>query len=120
MFGSCLHPLTGCPHMFSPLTRRIDDDMGRTHELEHSAIKCMRGILYCYMRQADKVSVLDQPPLCSCFQGCMFALEPPAVTHCVTDQTYTNELLFIKAFHILSTGHMWPSFISQQMTMRAG
>ncbi|KAI5626123.1 phosphorylase b kinase regulatory subunit beta isoform X2, partial [Silurus asotus] len=37
--------------------RRIDDDMGRTHELEHSAIKCMRGILYCYMRQADKVNV---------------------------------------------------------------
>lgn len=36
--------------------RRIDDDMGRTHELEHSAIKCMRGILYCYMRQSDKVS----------------------------------------------------------------
>ncbi|KAA8596006.1 hypothetical protein FQN60_011297 [Etheostoma spectabile] len=35
--------------------RRIDDDMGRTHELEHSAIKCMRGILYCYMRQADKL-----------------------------------------------------------------
>ncbi|CAB1445403.1 unnamed protein product [Pleuronectes platessa] len=35
--------------------RRIDDNMGRTHELEHSAIKCMRGILYCYMRQADKV-----------------------------------------------------------------
>ncbi|KAG9352717.1 hypothetical protein JZ751_021131, partial [Albula glossodonta] len=34
--------------------RRIDDDMGRTHELEHSAIKCMRGILYCYMRQSDK------------------------------------------------------------------
>ncbi|OBS68125.1 hypothetical protein A6R68_03334, partial [Neotoma lepida] len=34
--------------------RRIDDDKGRTHELEHSAIKCMRGILYCYMRQADK------------------------------------------------------------------
>uniref|UniRef100_A0A673FJK2 Phosphorylase b kinase regulatory subunit n=1 Tax=Sinocyclocheilus rhinocerous TaxID=307959 RepID=A0A673FJK2_9TELE len=34
--------------------RRIDDDMGRTHELEHSAIKCMRGIMYCYMRQSDK------------------------------------------------------------------
>jgi len=37
------------------LRRRIDDDMGRTHELEHSAIKCMRGIMYCYMRQSDKV-----------------------------------------------------------------
>lgn len=46
--------------MFSLFTRRIDDDMGRTHELEHSAIKCMRGILYCYMRQADKVSFI--PP----------------------------------------------------------
>ncbi|KAG7236947.1 hypothetical protein INR49_032953 [Caranx melampygus] len=36
--------------------------MGRTHELEHSAIKCMRGILYCYMRQADKVEQFKQDP----------------------------------------------------------
>ncbi|KAJ4947875.1 hypothetical protein JOQ06_009906, partial [Pogonophryne albipinna] len=42
--------------------RRIDDDMGRTHEMEHSAIKCMRGILYCYMRQADKVEQFKQDP----------------------------------------------------------
>uniref|UniRef100_A0A3B5B3Z3 Phosphorylase b kinase regulatory subunit n=1 Tax=Stegastes partitus TaxID=144197 RepID=A0A3B5B3Z3_9TELE len=42
--------------------RRIDDDMGRTHELEHSAIKCMRGILYCYMRQADKVEQFKKDP----------------------------------------------------------
>ncbi|KAM9228406.1 phosphorylase b kinase regulatory subunit beta isoform 4-T4 [Leptosomus discolor] len=35
---------------------------GRTHELEHSAIKCMRGILYCYMRQADKVQQFKQDP----------------------------------------------------------
>ncbi|XP_051572401.1 phosphorylase b kinase regulatory subunit beta isoform X1 [Myxocyprinus asiaticus] len=42
--------------------RRIDDDMGRTHELEHSAIKCMRGIMYCYMRQSDKVEKFKQDP----------------------------------------------------------
>ncbi|XP_053304908.1 phosphorylase b kinase regulatory subunit beta isoform X3 [Spea bombifrons] len=42
--------------------RRIDDDKGRTHELEHSAIKCMRGILYCYMRQADKIEQFKQDP----------------------------------------------------------
>ncbi|XP_041851247.1 phosphorylase b kinase regulatory subunit beta isoform X4 [Melanotaenia boesemani] len=42
--------------------RRIDDDLGRTHELEHSAIKCMRGILYCYMRQADKVEEFKKDP----------------------------------------------------------
>ncbi|KFW64545.1 Phosphorylase b kinase regulatory subunit beta, partial [Pygoscelis adeliae] len=42
--------------------RHIDDDKGRTHELEHSAIKCMRGILYCYMRQANKVQQFKQDP----------------------------------------------------------
>ncbi|KAM6942623.1 phosphorylase b kinase regulatory subunit beta isoform 1-T1 [Xenentodon cancila] len=42
--------------------RRIDDDLGRTHELEHSTIKCMRGILYCYMRQADKVEQFKKDP----------------------------------------------------------
>ncbi|XP_071957802.1 phosphorylase b kinase regulatory subunit beta-like [Antedon mediterranea] len=35
--------------------RNIDNDQGRTYELEQSAVKCMRGILYCYLRQADKV-----------------------------------------------------------------
>ena len=62
VFTLSLFPLVFC--------RRIDDDMGRTHELEHSAIKCMRGILYCYMRQADKVSsclqhLTDQRSVCS-------------------------------------------------------
>ncbi|MGH0117617.1 UNVERIFIED_CONTAM: hypothetical protein FKN15_055596, partial [Acipenser sinensis] len=42
--------------------RRIDDDKGRTHELEHCTIKCMRGILYCYMRQADKVEQFKKDP----------------------------------------------------------
>ncbi|XP_066289063.1 phosphorylase b kinase regulatory subunit beta-like isoform X2 [Branchiostoma lanceolatum] len=40
--------------------RRIDDDRGRTHELEHCTVKCMRGILYCYMRQAEKVELFKQ------------------------------------------------------------
>ncbi|XP_078462665.1 phosphorylase b kinase regulatory subunit beta isoform X2 [Lampetra fluviatilis] len=42
--------------------RRLDDDKGRTHELEHCAVKCVRGILYCYMRQADKVEQFKQDP----------------------------------------------------------
>ena len=36
--------------------RHVGDDKGRTYELEQSAVKCMRGILYCYMRQAKKAS----------------------------------------------------------------
>lgn len=35
--------------------RKVDDDQGRTHELAQSAVKCMRGILFCWIRQADKV-----------------------------------------------------------------
>ena len=35
--------------------RHVDDDGGRTHELQQSAVKCMRGILFFYMRQAHKV-----------------------------------------------------------------
>ena len=35
----------------------MDDSQGRAYELQQAAVKCMRGILFCYMRQADKVSV---------------------------------------------------------------
>ncbi|KAB0400234.1 hypothetical protein E2I00_004561, partial [Balaenoptera physalus] len=40
--------------------RRVDEDKGRTHELEHSAVKCMRGILYGYVRQAHKARTGDE------------------------------------------------------------
>jgi phosphorylase kinase alpha/beta subunit len=35
--------------------RKLDEDKGRTYELEHSVIKLMRGLLYAMMQQADKV-----------------------------------------------------------------
>ncbi|KAK7899197.1 hypothetical protein WMY93_020050 [Mugilogobius chulae] len=63
--------------------RRIDDDMGRTHELEHSAIKCMRGILYCYMRQADKVEQFKQDPRPSKCLHSVFNVD-------TGDEVYTN------------------------------
>ena len=34
---------------------RVDDDSGRAFELEHSVVKCMRGLLFCMMRQVHKV-----------------------------------------------------------------
>ncbi|KAI8907934.1 glycosyl hydrolases family 15-domain-containing protein [Gorgonomyces haynaldii] len=37
--------------------RRLDDEEGRAYELEHATIKCMRGLLYCMMRQAPKVEL---------------------------------------------------------------
>lgn len=35
--------------------RKIDEDQGRTYELEHSVVKLMRGLLFAMMRQAPKV-----------------------------------------------------------------
>ncbi|MEB3336463.1 MAG: glycoside hydrolase family 15 protein [Leptolyngbyaceae bacterium] len=35
--------------------RKLDDDRGRTFELEHSVVKLMRGLLFAMMRQAHKV-----------------------------------------------------------------
>jgi phosphorylase kinase alpha/beta subunit len=34
---------------------KIDQDKGRTYELEHSVVKLMRGLLFAMMRQANKV-----------------------------------------------------------------
>ncbi|MFH7026228.1 MAG: glycoside hydrolase family 15 protein [Heteroscytonema crispum UTEX LB 1556] len=35
--------------------RKLDEDKGRTYELEHSVVKLMRGLLFAMMRQAHKV-----------------------------------------------------------------
>ncbi|XP_020296477.1 probable phosphorylase b kinase regulatory subunit beta isoform X2 [Pseudomyrmex gracilis] len=40
--------------------RRIDDDRGKSYELGQSAIKCMRGILECWMKQASRVELFKK------------------------------------------------------------
>ncbi|XP_057325628.1 probable phosphorylase b kinase regulatory subunit beta isoform X1 [Microplitis mediator] len=37
--------------------RRIDDDRGKSHDLGQSAVKCMRGILECWIRQSDRIEM---------------------------------------------------------------
>ncbi|XP_071752313.1 phosphorylase b kinase regulatory subunit beta isoform X2 [Centroberyx gerrardi] len=68
--------------------RRIDDDMGRTHELEHSAVKCMRGILYCYMRQSDKVEQFKQDPSPSKCLHSMFNVDTGDEVHSNSDYSH--------------------------------
>jgi phosphorylase kinase alpha/beta subunit len=45
--------------------RKLDDDTGRTFELEHSVVKLMRGLLFAMMRQSAKVELFKdtQAPL---------------------------------------------------------
>jgi phosphorylase kinase alpha/beta subunit len=45
--------------------RKLDDNQGRSYELEHSVVKLMRGLLFAMMRQAHKVEKfkVTQAPL---------------------------------------------------------
>lgn len=40
--------------------RRIDDDRGKSYELGQNTVKCMRGILQCWMKQTARVEVFKQ------------------------------------------------------------
>ncbi|MBD2084712.1 glycoside hydrolase family 15 protein [Trichocoleus sp. ST-U3] len=40
--------------------RKVDEDKGRTYELEQSVVKLMRGLLFCMMRQSHKVEQFKQ------------------------------------------------------------
>ena len=37
--------------LYQAFTKRIDDDRGKAHELGQSVVKCMRGVLFAWMRQ---------------------------------------------------------------------
>ena len=43
---------------------KIDNDQGRTYELGQCVVKCMRGILFCWMKQTNKIEKfkLNQSP----------------------------------------------------------
>lgn len=40
--------------------RRIDDDRGKSYELGQSTVKCMRGILQCWIKQAARVELFKK------------------------------------------------------------
>lgn len=40
--------------------RRIDDDRGKSYELGQSAVKCMRGILECWIKQATRIELFKK------------------------------------------------------------
>lgn len=42
------------------ILRRIDDDQGKSYELGQSAVKCMRGILQCWIKQAHKIELFKK------------------------------------------------------------
>ncbi|CAG9825330.1 unnamed protein product [Phaedon cochleariae] len=45
--------------------RRIDDDRGKSYELGQSTVKCMRGILECWVKQAEKIQLFKKNQCCA-------------------------------------------------------
>ncbi|XP_011147256.1 probable phosphorylase b kinase regulatory subunit beta isoform X4 [Harpegnathos saltator] len=55
--------------------RRIDDDRGKSYELGQSAIKCMRGILECWVKQSSRVELFKRNQCDRFALHCKFHLE---------------------------------------------
>ena len=50
--------------------RKLEDSQGRAYELEHSVVKLMRGLLFCMMRQSQKVEQFkDTQSLLDCLHA---------------------------------------------------
>ena len=41
--------------LYLAYSKRVDNDQGKAHDLGQSVVKCMRGILFAWMRQSEKV-----------------------------------------------------------------
>lgn len=41
--------------LYLAYSKRVDNDKGKAHDLGQSVVKCMRGILFAWMRQSEKV-----------------------------------------------------------------
>lgn len=63
--------------------KRIDDDQGRTKELSLTAVKTMRGILECWMYQANKVEMFKKTQVSKNSLHVLF--------HTVTQQSVTED-----------------------------
>lgn len=54
--------------------RRIDDDRGKSYELGQSAVKAMRGVLECWIKQSHKVELFKQRQCAEHALHCKFHL----------------------------------------------
>lgn len=64
--------------------RRIDDDRGKSHELGQSSVKCMRGILECWIREASCVELFKMQQCDRHALHCKFHLQ-------TGDEVYSHE-----------------------------
>ena len=55
MCSKCQPNSIWSPNVVSYYSRRLDDNRGRQSELRQTAVKTMRGILFCWMMQSESL-----------------------------------------------------------------
>lgn len=66
LFGDYIKLIGSCTYLYHILFllnkryRRIDDDRGKSYELGQSTVKCMRGILECWIRQSARIELFKK------------------------------------------------------------
>ncbi|TMS39891.1 hypothetical protein L596_006347 [Steinernema carpocapsae] len=86
--------------------KRLDDDRGRQTELRQTAVKTMRGILYCWMSQAEKLSLFKEKNAPEYALHSRFDLTTGEELKTPTDHFYGHLQMDLIALYILALVQM--------------
>ncbi|XP_065353861.1 probable phosphorylase b kinase regulatory subunit beta isoform X1 [Cloeon dipterum] len=79
--------------------RRIDDDRGKSYELGQSAVKCMRGILVCWIKQASRVEKFKKNQSLKNALHCKFHLMTGAEVY--TEDEYNHLQIDVVSLYLI-------------------
>lgn len=79
--------------------RRIDDDRGKSYELGQSAVKAMRGVLECWIKQAHKVELFKHRQCSAHALHCKFHLHTGEEIY--SDDQYNHLQIDVVSIYII-------------------
>lgn len=79
--------------------RRIDDDRGKSYELGQSTVKCMRGIIECWIKQASRVELFKQRQSNQHALHCKFQLHTGEEIY--SDEQYNHLQIDVVSLYII-------------------
>ncbi|GFG40372.1 hypothetical protein Cfor_00569 [Coptotermes formosanus] len=81
------------------VSRRIDDDRGKSYELGQSAVKCMRGILECWIKQAPRIELFKKNQCNKHALHCKFHLTTGAEVY--NDEEYYHLQIDVVSLYLI-------------------
>ncbi|XP_026281117.1 probable phosphorylase b kinase regulatory subunit beta isoform X1 [Frankliniella occidentalis] len=79
--------------------RRIDDDRGKSYELGQSSVKCMRGILECWIKQAPRIELFKKNQCNKHALHCKFHLITGDII--LSDDEYTHLQIDVVSLYLI-------------------